>query len=162
MSNDKLNKRELEFVRNYIKEPNGTKAAQNAGYSPDNRQAAAVSANRLLKKAKIRAEIDRQQSMILHEVRSYFISDALAARKTLHTIMNDSSAPIKERRQAAVEILDRAMGKANQPQQIKLDATLDSVNVHVNADMDEYDELFDELAEVTDIDDDEGEGQETE
>lgn len=50
-----LSRREREFCQRYLAERNGTQAAQEAGYSPDNRQAAAVTASRLLRKAKIAA-----------------------------------------------------------------------------------------------------------
>lgn len=50
-----LSRREREFCERYLAERNGTQAAQGAGYSPDNRQAAAVTASRLLRKAKIAA-----------------------------------------------------------------------------------------------------------
>lgn len=50
-----LSRREREFCERYLRERNGTQAAQLAGYSPDNREAAAVTASRLLRKAKIAA-----------------------------------------------------------------------------------------------------------
>lgn len=50
-----LSRREREFCEHYLAERNGTQAAQRAGYSPDNREAAAVTASRLLRKAKIAA-----------------------------------------------------------------------------------------------------------
>lgn len=49
----RLSRREREFCERYLAERNGTRAAQEAGYSPDNRGAAAVTASRLLRKAKI-------------------------------------------------------------------------------------------------------------
>lgn len=48
-----LNKREELFVFEYVKHFHATKAAQLAGYSPDNERAAAVQASRMLRKANI-------------------------------------------------------------------------------------------------------------
>lgn len=50
-----LTKRERLFCEHYLAEHNGTQAAQGAGYSPDNANAAAVTASRLLRRAKIAA-----------------------------------------------------------------------------------------------------------
>ena len=50
-----LTPRERVFCEQYLAEHNGTQAAQVAGYSPDNAAAAAVTASRLLRRAKIAA-----------------------------------------------------------------------------------------------------------
>ena len=55
----KLNQRELNFVVEYMKSENGTKAAISAGYAPNS---AASQATRLLKRAKIRDEIARRKA----------------------------------------------------------------------------------------------------
>ncbi len=48
-----LTKKEQAFVYEYVKDFNGTKAAQRAGYSEDNPRAASVTASRMLTKANI-------------------------------------------------------------------------------------------------------------
>lgn len=53
-----LSGKEQAFCEQYTVDWNKTRAAQRAGYSPDNPAAAAVSANRLLKKANVNAYIE--------------------------------------------------------------------------------------------------------
>jgi phage terminase small subunit len=52
------------FCQEFVSElpRNGTKAAQRAGYSPNNEAAAAATASRLLKSAKIRARVEELES----------------------------------------------------------------------------------------------------
>ncbi|WP_167556096.1 terminase small subunit [Priestia flexa] len=147
MGNEKLTKKQLGFIEAYLKEPNATRAALAAGYSPNNYHAASTSGYRMLKNAKIRAEIERLQALILQEIKAYFIRDAQQARETLLKIMNDPKAPYKDRRQAACEILDRAMGKPIASTKVKLEAEMESINLNVSTDLDEYELLFNELSE---------------
>ena len=52
---DGLNEQQELFCREYLKDLNGTAAAQRAGYSPENSKAAAVQAHRLLDMPKVQA-----------------------------------------------------------------------------------------------------------
>ncbi|UII56242.1 terminase small subunit [Cytobacillus spongiae] len=151
MGNEKLTQKQLGFIEAYLREPNATRAAIVAGYSPNNYHAASISGYRMLKNAKIRAEIEKQQALILQDIRAFFIRDAQHARETLLRIMNDPEAPYKDKRQAACEILDRAMGKSIASTNVKLEAEIESVNFNVGANLDEYEELFNELSEGVEL-----------
>ncbi|MEO1042844.1 MAG: terminase small subunit [Pseudomonadota bacterium] len=62
-----LSNKQREFVREYVVDNNGTKAAQRAGYSPDNPRAAAVSARRLLKTDKIQDALELERKRLNDE-----------------------------------------------------------------------------------------------
>lgn len=63
-----LTKRERSFCENYLAERNGTQAAQMAGYSQDNANAAAVTASRLLRKPKVTAYLRARAREIYHQL----------------------------------------------------------------------------------------------
>lgn len=70
-----LTPKERSFVYEFVKDFNGTQAAQRAGYSPKNPAAAAVAASRMLRKANI--------SRALEE---FVAANAMSAEEVLHRL----------------------------------------------------------------------------
>ncbi len=70
-----LNKKEQLFVYEYVTDFNATKAAQRAGYSPENERAAAVQASRMLRKANI-----------LRAIEEFVATKAMGAEEVLHRL----------------------------------------------------------------------------
>lgn len=70
-----LNKKEQLFVYEYVTDFNATKAAQRAGYSPENERAAAVQASRMLRKANISRAIE-----------DFVATKAMSAEEVLHRL----------------------------------------------------------------------------
>ncbi len=89
--------REERFVEEHAKEPNGTQAAINAGYSA---RSAHVQATRLLKKDKIRQAIDRLRALSERAVQ--ITMENIIER--LRNIADDRSVPAATRVSALREI----------------------------------------------------------
>lgn len=104
---DGLTEKQLAFVEAYLgkAQGNGTKAAQMAGYSPQNYTAAAVAAHRLLLNPKVREALD---------VRADAPNDELVAGRNerlafLSAILRDETEETRDRIRAC-ELLCKAGG----------------------------------------------------
>lgn len=64
----KLTLKQEKFVEYYVRLGIGVKAAQKAGYSPDNYGAAAVTAHHLLKDPKIKKAIKERKANLMYEI----------------------------------------------------------------------------------------------
>jgi len=110
-----LTPKQKAFVKEYIRENNGYRAALNAGYSGNS---ARITASRLLTNANIQKEIQDKRNQIERELRQTFISDALTARKVMIKILNDPEASDKDKLTAAKDLLDRAGFKPSDRKEI--------------------------------------------
>jgi len=100
------------FVTEFIKNGgNGTQAAIAAGYSE---RSAYSQASRLLKSDEVQQYLNNTQQSINKDLRMMFAEDAVEAYGVLKDIMNDPSAPPKDRLVAARDLLDRAGYKATE------------------------------------------------
>ena len=109
----KLTLKQMQFVRNYIENGgNGTQAALDAGYA---RASAYSTASRMLKDAKIKAEIEAHETKLQQQIeesgkslREKMVQKADDAFRTLIEIMQDKNANKRDRLNAAKDLLDRA------------------------------------------------------
>lgn len=90
-----MNIREQRFIVEYVKDENGTRAAQAAGYAVDNPKAAAVQANRLLNRDNIRQAIEEHKRDIA-EIAG--ISKAAVVKKLWQIANADPNELIQVRR----------------------------------------------------------------
>lgn len=128
INKDGLSMREEKFINKYIETNNITQSAIYAGYSE---RSAAVQGCRLLKKDKVKSEIEKR-ALKLEKVS---IASAQDVMEFLTKVMNGEvkdqfglEAPLSERTKAAVELAKRTVdldnrvnGKADNVVQIKLD-----------------------------------------
>lgn len=118
LKNAKLNAREQRFVKEYLIDPNATRAAIAAGYSA---KTAGAAGSRLLKNVKIRdaiaeAQVKRAQKLditaerVLQEVARIGFSDVrkmfneAGQLKAIHELDDDTAAVV-----ASIEVSDRAI-----------------------------------------------------
>lgn len=103
---DKLNQMQISFCQAYVENGcNGTQAAIKAGYAKDS---AHVTASKFLKMPKIQDELKRLRTELEQEIRNFFISDALVARRVMLKILNDPKASNRDKVTVAKDIMDRA------------------------------------------------------
>lgn len=128
INKDGLSMREEKFINKYIETNNITQSAIYAGYSE---RSAAVQGCRLLKKDKVKSEIEKR-ALKLEKVS---IASAQDVMEFLTKVMNGEvkdqfglEAPLSERTKAAVELAKRTVdldnrvnGKPDNVLQIKLD-----------------------------------------
>jgi len=96
------------FIREFVKHQNGTKAVIDAGYS---KNGAAVTANRLLKNPKIKAEIDKiLQGMKQNVVKQTRISQAWVIRKLKREARERGEGSSHSARVRAVELIGKHIG----------------------------------------------------
>lgn len=102
-----LTEQKQQFIEEYIKLKckNATKAAINAGYSP---QSAASQASQLLKNSEVAEYLKKRKAELAQDLRDEFIFDALEAKKEMYKIMTDPDADNRDKITIARDFLDRA------------------------------------------------------
>lgn len=101
-----LSPRKMIFVTEYIKNGgNATQAAIAAGYSE---KTAYSQGSRLLKDVEVQQYLNKTEQNLNRDLRTMFAEDAVEAYGVLKNIMNDVTAPHKDRLSAAKDLLDRA------------------------------------------------------
>ena len=100
-----LSPKQLIFVQEYLRSNNITAAAKAAGYSE---KTAHVQGSRMLKNVKIQQYLNKTEQNLNRDLREMFVTDAVEAYEVLKEIMNDKTAPPKDRLSAAKDLLDRA------------------------------------------------------
>lgn len=113
---DFLSPKEKTFCIKYVELGNGIKACEEAGYSSKSYHGLGVKANHLLKKDKIKKQIDK----LLQEKNSESIANGQEVMKYFTSVMrgeiNDQfglEAPLSERTKAAQEIAKRTIDIEN-------------------------------------------------
>jgi phage terminase small subunit len=104
MANE-LSPRMMIFATEYLKSNNATQAAITAGYSE---KTAYSQGSRLLKSVEIQRYLNKTEQNLNNDLRTMFVNDAVEAYNVLKSIMNDPSAPPKDRLSASRDLLDRA------------------------------------------------------
>lgn len=127
----KLTPKEKKFCQYYVELGNGTQAVYKAGYQYKNDNTAGAAANQLLRKTKIKAEIDRLMQkelkpsiMTANEVMEHFSAIARGEEKDqfgLDIGAGDRIKALVELAKRTVDIENRANGKADAKVEIKVD-----------------------------------------
>lgn len=105
MAAEQLSPKMLIFATEFIKTNNATKAAIAAGYSE---KTAYSQGSRLLKSVEMQKYLNKTEQNLNNDLRAIFVTDAVEAYKVLKEIMNDPTAPPKDRLTASRDLLDRA------------------------------------------------------
>ena len=134
----KLTSKEKKFCQYYVELGNGTEAVKKAGYTCKNDNSAGVRANQILRKCKIKEEIDRlmhkelkSSIMNAQEVMELYTSIARGEVKDqfgLEASLSDRIKAINEIAKRTVDVENRKQGKADAVLQIKLDWKRDDNN----------------------------------
>lgn len=94
------------FVTEYLRNGNNaTQAAIAAGYSE---RTASSQGSRLLKSVEVQQYLNKTEHNLNKDLRMMFAEDAVKAYGVMKDIMNDPTAPPKDRLVAARDLLDRA------------------------------------------------------
>ena len=118
-----LTEQKQQFIEEFIKLKckNATKAAINAGYSP---QSAASQASQLLKNSEVADYLKMRKSELAQALRDEFIFDALEAKKAMYSIMIDPDADNRDKITVARDFLDRAGFKPGE--EVKLSGSINN------------------------------------
>ena len=118
-----LTEQKQQFIEEYIKLKckNATKAAINAGYSP---QSAASQASQLLKNSEVAEYLKKRKAELAQDLRDEFIFDALEAKKEMYKIMTDPDADNRDKITIARDFLDRAGFKPGE--EVKLSGSINN------------------------------------
>lgn len=138
IKSQKLTSKEKKFCQYYVELGNGTEAIKKAGYTYKNDNSAGVRANQILRKNKIKEEIDRlmhkelkSSVMNAQEVMELYTSIARGEVKDqfgLEASLSDRIKAINEIAKRTVDVENRKQGKADAVLQIKLDWKRDDNN----------------------------------